>query len=66
MGAEWIAVAFALVVQTVILSAVNKSQIADLKDLIRTVQTSADRAHNRVDTLKDRMFDVLSRCKAGD
>lgn len=53
----------AMLFQTVILAAVNKSQLADLKEHLRDVRSVADRAHHRIDGLKDRLFEYLRTCK---
>lgn len=57
------AVLVAMVFQTVVLAAVNKSQLADLKEHLRDVRGVADRAHHRIDGLKDKLFEYLRTCK---
>jgi len=53
----------AMLFQTVVLAAVNKSQLADLKEHLRDVRVVAERAHHRIDGLKDRLFEYVRSCK---
>jgi len=53
----------AMLFQTVILAAVNKSQLTDLKEHLRDVRGQVDRAHHRIDGLKDRLFEYLRACR---
>jgi len=42
---------------------VNKSQLTDLKEHLRDVRGQVDRAHHRIDGLKDRLFEYLRACR---
>ena len=56
-------VIIAMVFQTVVLASVNKTQINSLKENLHSVARIADKAHHKIDDLKDKLFEYLRDCK---
>lgn len=54
----------AMGVQTVIIAAVNKSQIEGLRESIREAKKSAGDSHRRIDALKDQIYKYIQHCRS--